>query len=167
MNRRGSSILEMLIVVTILTALLAVAATLLASLLTHTGRQRSAYQGVQVATRLGESLRRDVRASASVEISDDATQLRLALPEMTVVEYQVVEQGVERWERQEDRVRQTELFRLADLDAMRFERSAGGTGPVICRWTRRWHGPRPVEEEVAALRGHRIVATPGREVSGE
>lgn len=167
MNRRGSSILEMLIVVTILTALLAVAATLLASLLTHTGRQRTAYHGVQAATRLCESLRRDVRASASVEISDDAARLRLALPDATAVEYQVVEQGVERWERQGDRVRQTELFRLADFESLRFERAAGAEGPVICRWTRRWHGPRPVEEEEAALRGHRIVATPGREVSGE
>jgi prepilin-type N-terminal cleavage/methylation domain-containing protein len=170
MKRRGISILEMTIVITILSVLLSAAAMLLASLMTHTGRQRATYHEAQVATRFAAALRRDVHAAVEIDVSAaDATpaRLQLTLPAGEQVEYVVGESGIERLLRNGDEVRHRELYRLPDLDAMRFERADEPGQPVICVWQRRWHGPNPVKQDEAELRSHRIVAAARREVRDE
>jgi type II secretory pathway pseudopilin PulG len=170
MRRRGSSILEMSIVITILTVLLSAAAMLLASLVTHTGRQRATYHEAQVATRFAESLRRDVHAALSIEVSAaDATPawLQMTLPAGEQVEYVVVDSGVVRRLRNGDEIRHRELYRLPDLDAMRFERADLPSQAVICVWQRHWRGPQAIKQDDSSLRSHRIVAAARREVRDE
>ncbi|MDZ4783864.1 MAG: prepilin-type N-terminal cleavage/methylation domain-containing protein [Planctomycetia bacterium] len=171
MKRRGTSLLEMAIVISILTVLLSAAAMLLASLVMHTGRQRSTYHEAQVTTRFAAALRRDVHEAVAIDVSAADTtpaRLQLTLPGDERVEYVVGVSGVERLLRNGDEVRQTELYRLPDLDAMRFVRSVEPGQAVICVWQRRWHGPQPIkQDDEAALRSHRFVAAARREVRDE
>ncbi len=174
MKRRGYSLIEMSIVIALLTILLSGAAMLLASLMIHTGRQRVTYNELQVATRLGEAFRRDVRGATKVQIGDGAMpsagQLTLNLADGTQVEYQVVDRGVERIARDGDQPKQRELYRLSDLHEMQFTRGAPPAGDaklVVCTWQRRWHGPQAIERDDAALRAHRIEAAPRQEAGDE
>lgn len=168
MKRRGYTLVEMLIVVGLLAMIAAGATVLLAAVMLHVGRQRDNYQTAQVASQLAADLRRDAHAAALIDVSDPPSKLTLALGQGEVVEYALIDSGVERVATGMGTTRR-ELYRLPRLSELRFAREeiAPGRSIIACLWRQPWHGPRLMEREQSPLRDHRIEAALTSEVRDE
>jgi prepilin-type N-terminal cleavage/methylation domain-containing protein len=160
MKRRGYTLLELLIVIGLLSALAVATTMLVASIMLHMSRQRDNYQTAQVASRFAADWRRDVRAAKQVAIADPANTLKLTLDDGRAIEYAADSTGVTRVMTQPDGKTPRELYRLPDVSNLRFARDdvAPGKSLLTCTWRQPWHGPQSRERDGAPLRDHRIDA---------
>lgn len=173
MNRRGYTMVEMIVVLALLSVLMVGATVVLASLIMHVSRQRSNYQQAQVAGRFAEDLRRDVRTAVRAEVLDivarPASGLSLQLADGTTVVYAAVSDGVERVSQRGVAVKARELYRIADAEEFQFSRAEPSPGArlVRCVWKHAWRGPETAEQEYSPLRDHVVEAALRSEVRDE
>jgi prepilin-type N-terminal cleavage/methylation domain-containing protein len=173
MNRRGYTMVEMIVVLALLSVLMVGATVVLASLIMHVSRQRSNYQQAQVAGRFAEDLRRDVRTANRAEVMDivmrPASGLTLQFADGTTVVYAATDDGVERVSQRGDTVESRELYRITDAEELRFSRAepSPGAGLVRCVWKQAWRGPEATEQEYSPLRDHVVEAALRSEVQDE
>lgn len=167
MKRRGTTLVEMLVIMAMTTLLMAAGTMLLSTLLKHYGRQRDGYHELQVTAKFAEAFRRDARAAKSAVI-EDAGNAKLAKLTLTdaddkTVQYIVTEGGVDRVAAQKAGVVGREFFRLESLKELHFQRTEGDR-VLTCLWQGGWQGPRG---EAVVQRPHRIDACLSEEVADE
>jgi hypothetical protein len=171
MKRHAVTIVEMLVVMVLLTAFMALGTMLLATTIKHFGRQRGSYDELRVNAHLAETLRRDAHAATNATTSAAGQfpqgTLTLAMPDGKTIEYVAAPRGIDRLVREGDRVASREFFRLTSLKSARFGANNEGEEKMVsCVWDGAWQGP-TMEGDNAAVRAHRIEAALGREGADE
>lgn len=115
MNRRaGISLIEMLIVISVMSITLGLAVMTIGFLMRAESGATQAFAASNMLSRLAADFRRDARAAREAEIGadDEPGELRLILPEGRTVIYRGNGRSVERLVRQEEKLRQREVYRL-------------------------------------------------------
>jgi prepilin-type N-terminal cleavage/methylation domain-containing protein len=145
-KRRGFALIELVLALTALAIMFAVAVSLIHALLRldRIGRDHLAESASR--ERLARQLRSDVRAAASAEPearrNDPSPRLRLALPGGRTVEYTTKENRVERVERDRGGSVRTESFRFPGRTSPRFAVDAAEGARFVTIVFRRPRGSR-------------------------
>ena len=178
MNRRkGFSLVEVLVAVTVGSVLLAVAVGLLYALIEMDRTSREHLRLRIAAARLGDQFRRDVHAAvrltgpqegAAGNGAEATAAWELDLPPDRAVEYRLEEASLLRTERAGGEVVRREWFRLPPHAVASIERSGEQGHPIVSlRITPDLKSPeapawRPVRIDAALATDHRFVNVEGR-----
>ncbi|HEY2155926.1 MAG TPA: hypothetical protein VGH33_09875 [Isosphaeraceae bacterium] len=161
-RRRGSSLLELLAVLAVATALLTIAAGLVFQMLKIGGSERSRVVAAANLERLGHDLRQDVHSATKL---DDLGPGRLLLsqPEGRAVEYTVHGRNVLRTVRRGDKVDRREEYGLPSATGLRFESLRDETRSLIAAVLIVDPAARPDRAADPGYRDYRIEAVLGRD----
>ena len=115
-HRRGTSLMETLVVITVMTLLSGIAVTMICSLMRADDRGAEALSSSMTFSRLARDFRRDVRAAIGAEVTRDADnepgRLSLGLPGGRLVVYRTDEKQLVRSSQAGPKDKHTEIFRL-------------------------------------------------------
>lgn len=171
MKRRGYTLVELVIVISLLSMLTGVAVMLLTSVISHVGRQRDDNQAAVVVRRLAADFRRDAHAATAAHLEDPpanaAGKLTLTSVDGATVTYAAVSGGVERIATTDQTTAHRELYRLPRAQDVRFaqETIAADRALVICRWKQLSPGVPSSQKDVAPRRDYRLEAALASEVA--
>ncbi len=171
MKRRGYTLVELVIVISLLSMLTGVAVMLLTSVISHVGRQRDDNQAAVVVRRLAADFRRDAHAATAAHVEDlpanAAEKLTLTSADGATVTYAAVSGGVERIAMTDQKTAQRELYRLPRAQDVRFaqEAIAPDRALVICRWKQLPPGVPSSQNDTAPFRDYRLEAALASEVA--
>lgn len=164
-DRRGKSLIELMVVIATLNVMLLVCVTLMHKMLrSQAGGARSLAESVSLA-RLANDFRQDVhaaiRAEGAAADAGEPAHCTLNLPDGHVVVYAGLPQALSRTESQDDKVQRRETYALADGEP-RFETSPESQ---LVTLVHRWDTRTAVEKSgnQAALRELRIEAALGHD----
>lgn len=151
-RRRGSNLLEVVVTIGLITAMMGVASSAIHSIFTFDRTVTTSRDFRNAASRLGSTLREDVRSADQVNWDADSHVLRIE-SKRSVVEYRQTNHRIERVELAGDEQRRVEVYRTMDDAELSFELSAGGdllTGRLIRK-------PARSGRELQAGLGRRLV----------
>ncbi len=164
MKRRGYTLVELVVVLSLLSMLTGIAAVVLTSVISHIGRQREDHQAAIVVRRLAVDFRRDAHAATLAQIEDlpatPAGKLAITSADGVTITYSAVPGGVERMATLDQQTTQRELYRLPRARDLRFAREtiAPDRAVVICRWQQPPPGVPSNQSEAAPPRDYRLEA---------
>ena len=165
MPRRGYTLIEVLVVVTVSTVLLGVAAGVLCLLLRAERGGREHVYRASVVARLSDQFRRDVHAALHTIPADAAEkgQWSFAMPDDHVVAYRVVPGEIERRERLGEKLVRRESYALAADSSAEIVVHAG-PAPSMASLVIRLPTPAADEREIhvdaVVGRDHRFAKSP-------
>jgi len=171
MKRRGYTLVELVVVISLLSILTGVAAVLLTSVLSHIGRQRSDDQAAVVVRRLAADFRRDAHAALAARVEDlpanPAGKLTFTSADGDAITYSAVTGGVERIAMTDQKTAHRELYRLPRAQDVRFaqETIAADRALVSCRWKQLSPGVPSSQQDVSPRRDYRLEAALASEVA--
>jgi hypothetical protein len=114
-------LLEVMLAITIATALLSVMALAISRIFAENTAARQHSHTMNALGQLGSQLRRDVHVALSATpepASDDTQRLELTLPGNGLVQYQIIRDGIERRQYSDGALRAKELFLLEGMRPM-------------------------------------------------
>lgn len=151
--RRGTTLIEVLTTVTVLTILLALAAGLIRLLIRLDLSGRDATEAAVSGARLARGFRDDAHRSAELAPrAAEAGHLALSLPDGLVVDYRARDHDLVRELRDGDRVRHREVYRLPVRSTVTFEATTESGKPAVALIVRRDpKTPEPAGRTVAEL----------------
>lgn len=124
-RRRGASLVEMLVVVSLMSIVLGTVVVTLHSMFRADQQTRTAIERQGTTTRLALHVREDVHAARDARLSaadqDSAPSLTLELDDNSSIEYGLGGQGIDRLERRGDQIVHRDTFRLPAVDRVRWE----------------------------------------------
>jgi prepilin-type N-terminal cleavage/methylation domain-containing protein len=135
-HRRGFTLVEMLLVVTAVTGILAACAMLLHSLLRLESAERAHLADASTVSRIARQFREDVRTSETADPipgANQAPKLVLSGSDASVVTYQVDGERLVRTETNQNKLLRRELYPLARLGPIGFEEDRGFLRLVLLR----------------------------------
>lgn len=119
-SRRGYSLVEALVVISINSVLMAVALTLLATLLKSERDGRQHFERTRSLVRLADDLRHDAATAERAESDPSEPTLRLQSPKDRTIEFTCDGDRIRRVEREGASIRHREAYHLARLSAATF-----------------------------------------------
>jgi hypothetical protein len=148
-------LLEVMLAITIATALLGVVALALSRIFAENTAARQHAHTMNALGQLGSQLRRDVHAALAVapDPADDATQrLELTMGDNSLIKYQIVPDGIERRQYSDGAFRAKELFLLEGMrpTAWRVDDEQRDVILTIGRRAHRSRDPAPTDALAAA-----------------
>lgn len=123
-RRRGYTLVEALVVISINSALLATVLVLFGTLLKSERHGRGHYEQTRAVIRLADDLRRDAAVAASAEYDAVVKKLRLQLPGDRTVEFTREDERIRRTELAGPSVIRREAYHVAGLNEAKFLVSA-------------------------------------------
>jgi type II secretory pathway pseudopilin PulG len=161
-HRRGWTLLELMVVITTVSALLGFTAALVASMMRFGKTERAAVVSAASLERLGRDLRFDARSTTGPgELSE--TRLVLKMAEGRSIEYLVRPADVLRTILRAGKTEAFDTYKLPSGTIARFEAGRDGTNPTIALCLRTDPAANPNKSVEPAYRDYRIEAVPGRE----
>ncbi len=118
--RRGYSLIEALVVISINSILMAVALTLLGLLLKSERHGRRHYEQTRAVMRLADDLHRDAATAGRAESDPAEAKLRFQLPDDRTIEFARDDDRIRRVELAGSSVVRREAYHVADLSAAKF-----------------------------------------------
>ncbi len=163
-RRRGYTLVEMLVVVTVFAFLLASVALAMGTLFRAQGELQDELAQAATASRLASQLRADAHLAASAFVVQEGGTPGplLTLPHATVI-YRTYPRRIVRTVMQDDSETHREVFPLPEGTTARWELSSG-TPAFITLTTSYW--PPGMREGVARPREHRVEASIGLHAGG-
>ncbi len=163
-QRRGFTLVEMLVVVTVFAFLLASVALAIGTLFRAQGELQDELAQASNASRLAAQLRADAHRASTAEVvqEGETTNVRLTLPSATI-NYATHPRRIIRTETQGDTETHREVFRLLEGTTTRWEVSA--ESPAFVTLTTSYRSPQ-LREGVALPREHRVEASIGLHAGG-
>jgi prepilin-type N-terminal cleavage/methylation domain-containing protein len=159
-NRRGFTMIELLVVISVISVILPLAGGTIVFLLRAQSQSAEALRDAMATTQLSHSLRSDVHAARSAS-SSSPDEVSLELDGSRIIEYRSQPDGfVSRVVRRGTSVERRERFRVGDVRP-RFKLAQGGR-EVAVTISPRLRGAVPVEDRTSAA-GIRIAAMVGRD----
>ncbi len=159
--RAGSSLLEMLALITALAILMGIASAILYAMLRVDRGERARSFAAANLERLARDLRADCRdAAGPIERSD--ARLLIPIGDGRAVEYLVRESDVLRIVRERGKARGSDTYRRPAGTRARFEESAEGASPVVALVLSADPSVGPDRPADHAYRGYRVEAAAGR-----
>lgn len=162
-RRRGFSLVELLVVLSMMAIVLVLCVGLIHTLLRLDRAARAQVAEDADLSRLAREFRRDVRAATALEpipfAAGPSTWLPLALPGGRTVEYRSRGNTLIRSERTAEAILRTETFRLPSRVAVRWEIEGTGDRTVVGLVL----DPPPGREAGPAPAGHRIEGVLGQD----
>ncbi len=160
-QRRGFTLVEMLVVVTVFAFLLASVALAIGTLFRAQGELQNELAQASTASRLAAQLRADAHLASAAEVvqEGETTNVRLTLPSATI-NYATHPRRIIRTETQGDTETHREVFRLSEGTTTRWEIS-----PAFVTLTTSYRSPQ-LREGVALPREHRVEASIGLHAGG-
>lgn len=164
MKRRGYTLVELVVVVSLLSMLSGIAAVVLTSVISHLGRQRNDDQAIVVVRRLAADFRRDAHTATLAQIEDlpahSAGKITMTSVDGETITYAVVADGIERIATGNQETVQRELYRLPRAQHVHFAREilSPGRAIVVCNWQQSPPGVPSNQTETAPQRDNRLEA---------
>ncbi len=161
--RRGFTLIEMVVVISVGAVLMGIATAILCMLLQSERSARDDLHAGGCVARLAEQFRQDVHAAARAPRSLDRASCRLKLPPDRTVVYLFKPGVVNRteWNGNEVLIRQ-ESYDLPAESAAHIEVAADAQPPVVCLLLEQPHGGGPLRVEAAVGRDRRFTERPER-----
>jgi prepilin-type N-terminal cleavage/methylation domain-containing protein len=160
--RRGWSLLELLVVITVVSILMGFTAALAARMIQYGKGERAAVVAAANLERLGRDLRNDARAAnAPAELSE--TSLVLTQAEGRSIEYLVRPADILRTIRRSGKTEGFDTYKLPTGTLARFESGRDGRFPSVALVLRLNPATNPSSAAESAYRDYRIEAVPGRD----
>lgn len=150
-RRRGTSLIEMLIVITIWSVVIGVLAVLLGQLLRAGNVARTAVEQQDAFARLQRQFVSDVRQATSQQMPEEEGKevIRLAFDDGNSVSYVLGERDLRRLERRGGEVTSREAFRLGETVQVSVDRVALGMSVLQMKVTRADSDPAAEAREIA------------------
>ena len=132
MGRRGLSLVEMMVVITLSSMLVGIVVTFAVSLMQSDRRMRSATVASDQLAVLAATLRSDMRLARDVTLRDNAKQLVVTFPERRRAEYTCDSEGCQRKLLDADESpSRSDLFRVEAAVEWKIERLRPGRRPLL------------------------------------
>lgn len=129
---RGTTLIEMIVVLAVSSAVFGIAGSLFYTLLTGRGDGRQALERQMDQSRLAEQFRRDVHAADTGEAAaEEVSTLKLTLHGERTVEYRYENERLLRREKQGDQLVRQESYRLDRATEVRFEVEQAGEASFV------------------------------------
>jgi Tfp pilus assembly protein PilE len=168
-NRTGTTLIEMLTVLTFAAVLISVLSTLMSRVLVANSASEGHLGDLATLGRLGEQFHRDVHAANqfSLDKTGQWQKLHLSLPEGSEVRYEIVPSGVSRVFTRPGESAAREVFVMKDLRALGWNDDSQQSGQLALQVARLRPTPYGEAETgrafsvVARLAGDRRLATEG------
>lgn len=126
--RRGKTLIEMLVLITILSVIMGVVATTLAALFKTDRQVLRDLDQLAALSRLGETFRIDAHAAESCQVGESC---QLALADGRVVHYAVAGPRIAREVRRGEEVLHRDAFSLPEAASVRFDLPAESGGRLV------------------------------------
>jgi prepilin-type N-terminal cleavage/methylation domain-containing protein len=159
-SRTGYTLIELLIAMTIGTALMGTLAVLMARILSSNAAVKEHLQSVAALGRLGEQFRRDVHAATAAEVDGEVRRLRLDAPGRESIEYEICDAGLNRVVLRAGQAQAREQFVLAGMKVLGWNENSASTGELALELGRL---ARQDQDEPTVSSTFSITAALGRE----
>jgi prepilin-type N-terminal cleavage/methylation domain-containing protein len=133
MKRRAFTLIEMLVVITVSSALMGVAIVMLVALLKSEGSSRHHLEFCNILNRLDDRFRDDVHAAAQAALGEKGDALELTMPEpgKTLVRYRLLPGEISREEVEGGKTLRQESYSLPEEVKASFEQKQDGTQSIL------------------------------------
>ncbi|MBX3411703.1 MAG: prepilin-type N-terminal cleavage/methylation domain-containing protein [Pirellulales bacterium] len=165
--RRGTTLIEMVVSIAIISAIFGVAATLFGFLLTGRGDGRRTLEQQIVEGRLVEQFRRDVHEATHAEAFDQegSPRLKLTQADERTVEYRYEQGELARRETQAGKPVRLENYGLPRESAVRFALEPSGDRTLVrLEWTEESASRGMPSAGTSAAQRHEVIALVGRNI---
>ena len=167
-QRRGVTLVEMLVVISTMSVIMALGITTIFLMMRAEGSGAKALVDSMTYARMANSFRQDVHAARDIQLVADApdkpNSLRLRLSQTEQVTYQIDDENVIRITKTNDKVDHLEQFRLPNVKAgfeLHGNQTAGNSTLIELVLTRRHAAATDQHEAVLPTREYRIKALLG------